>query len=64
MEKGWNFLPEVILTGTLFFRPTIECSGLIPEEGTVFTVQQVVAVLKQAEIGTPVAGLIRQVGIT
>ncbi|HBP87742.1 MAG TPA: hypothetical protein DD706_08610 [Nitrospiraceae bacterium] len=29
-----------------------------------FSVQQVVAVLKQAEVGTPVADLIRKVGIT
>jgi putative transposase len=29
-----------------------------------FSVEQIVAVLKQAELGVPVAGLIRQVGIT
>lgn len=29
-----------------------------------FSVEQVVAVLKQAEFGTPVADLIRKVGIT
>ena len=29
-----------------------------------FSVEQIVAVLKQAEIGVPVAELIRQVGIT
>jgi putative transposase len=29
-----------------------------------FSVEQVVAVLKQAELGTPVADLIRKVGIT
>ena len=29
-----------------------------------FSVEQVVAVLKQAEVGTPVADLIRKVGIT
>ena len=29
-----------------------------------FSVEQIVAVLKQAEVGVPVAQLIRQVGIT
>ena len=29
-----------------------------------FSVEQIVAVLKQAEVGVPVAELIRQVGIT
>ena len=29
-----------------------------------FSVEQVVAVIKQAEVGTPVTGLIRTVGIT
>ena len=29
-----------------------------------FSVEQIVAVLKQAELGVPVAELIRQVGIT
>ena len=29
-----------------------------------FSVEQIVAVLKQAELGTPVADLIRKVGIT
>jgi putative transposase len=44
--------------------------NLIPEEGGFavkrkrFSVEQIVAVLKQAELGVPVAELIRQVGIT
>jgi transposase-like protein len=44
--------------------------NLLPEEGRFavkrkrFSVEQIVAVLKQAELGVPVAELIRQVGIT
>jgi putative transposase len=44
--------------------------NLVPEEGRFavkrkrFSVEQIVAVLKQAEVGVPVAELIRQVGIT
>jgi putative transposase len=44
--------------------------NLVPEEGGFavkrkrFSVEQIVAVLKQAELGVPVAELIRQVGIT
>src|ERR1700737_2003865 len=44
--------------------------NLLPEEGRVvvkrkrFSVEQIVAVLKQAEVGVPVAELIRQVGIS
>ena len=43
--------------------------NLVPEEGGFavkrkrFSVEQIVAVLKQAELGVPVAELIRQVGI-
>jgi hypothetical protein len=42
--------------------------NLLPEEGGFavkkkrFSVEQIVAVLKQAEVGVPVAELIRQVG--
>jgi hypothetical protein len=44
--------------------------NLLPEEGRFavkrkrFSVEQIVAVLKQAEVGVPVAELIRQVGIS
>jgi len=44
--------------------------NLLPEEGGFavkrkrFSVEQIVGVLKQAEVGVPVAELIRQVGIT
>jgi putative transposase len=44
--------------------------NLLPEEGGFavkrkrFSVEQIVAVVKQAEIGVPVAELIRQVGIS
>jgi transposase-like protein len=44
--------------------------NLLPEEGGFavkrkrFSVEQIVAVLKQAEVGVPVAELIRQVGIS
>ena len=44
--------------------------NLVPDEGRLavrrkhFSVEQIVAVLKQAEMGVPVAELIRQVGIT
>jgi hypothetical protein len=44
--------------------------NLLPEEGRFavkrkrFSVEQIVAVLKQAEFGVPVTELIRQVGIT
>jgi putative transposase len=44
--------------------------NLLPEKGRFavkrkrFSVEQIVAVLKQAELGVPVAELIRQVGIT
>jgi putative transposase len=44
--------------------------NLVPEEGGFavkrkrFSVEQIVAVLKQAELGVPVPELIRQVGIT
>jgi putative transposase len=43
---------------------------LLPEKGRFavkrkrFSVEQIVAVLKQAEVGVPVAELIRQVGIS
>src|SRR6266446_10331802 len=38
--------------------------GFLPMKRKRFSVEQIVAVLKQAEIGVPVAELIRQMGIT
>src|SRR5580658_3978504 len=48
----------------VFWRISQSWSGRLAMKRKRFSVEQIVAVLKQAELGLPVADLIRQVGIS
>src|SRR4051794_13213596 len=50
--------------GGLVFRQTWTLEEEVCREAQRFSVEQIVAVLKQAELGMPVADVIRQIGIS